>query len=341
LGLKPEELGTTTARIFLGMRLDCAQCHKHPFDRWTQEDFWGYAAFFAQTEQRSQNSSRVRLVDVKQGEAKLPDSDTIVPTKYLGGSLADANEGGTRRQQLAIWMVSRDNPYLARATVNLVWAQLFGRGLVEPLDDFGDHNPPSHPELLSELSQFFVHNDCNLRELYRTLVNTRAYQLSSRPKGKPEPAPELFAFMTVKTLTPEQLYDSLSRIALNRPAESQDPLSNPQRQAFLIQMQTQTRTVTDFETGVPQALTLMNGPESSLATERPDGGLLAALEAPFFDDAARVDTAFLAALARPPRDEEKARFVGYLQASPTSDRSQAVSDVVWALLNSAEFTLNH
>ncbi len=341
LGVKPEELGTTTARIFLGVRLDCAQCHNHPFDRWTQQDFWGYAAFFARLQQRAGNAGSMRLVDVESGEVRLPDSDTIVAARYPGGTLVDPRERGTRRQQLAIWMASRDNPYLARATVNLVWAQLFGRGLVEPLDDFGEHNPASYPQLLEELANAFVATDYDLRWLFRALTNTRAYQLSSRPAGDVDPPAELFARMAVKALTPEQLYDSLGRVALQTQSESQERLADPRRQAFLMKMQAQTRSVTDFELGVPQALTLMNGPELNQATDAVQSSLLTALEAPFLTERQRVEAAFMATLARLPRDSERASFVEYVESKPADQRKAALGDVVWALVNSAEFALNH
>ena len=227
VGLKPEELGTTTARIFLGIRLDCAQCHDHPFDRWTQQDFWGYAAFFARVEQRARNAATMRLVDTDSGEVRLPGSDTIVGPRYPGGVDTRAGEAGTRRQQLAIWIVSGENPYLARATVNLVWAQLFGRGLVEPLDDFGSHNPASHPELLETLSEAFIASGYNLAELYRTLANTRAYQLASRSPSGSSPPAELFAQMSVKTLTSEQLFDSLQRVAMRSPQRNRGAAGRP------------------------------------------------------------------------------------------------------------------
>ncbi len=297
VGLKPEELGTSTARIFLGVRLDCAQCHDHPFDRWTQKDFWGYAAFFARVEQRARNAAAMRLVDTETGEVRLPGSDTVVLPRYPGGADTRAGEAGTRRQQLAIWIVSGDNPYLARATVNLVWAQLFGRGLVEPLDDFGSHNPPSHPELMETLSQAFIDSGYNLRELYRTLANTRAYQLASRSPSGSDPPAELFAQMAVKTLTSEQLFDSLERVALRSPNETVAPLADPRRQAFLVKMQTQTRTPIDFELSVPQALAMMNGPELSEIAD-PSSRLVTALNAPFLDDRQRVEAAFLSTLAR-------------------------------------------
>jgi hypothetical protein len=238
-------------------------------------------------------------------------------------------------------MVSRDNPYLGRAAVNLVWSQLFGRGLVEPLDDFGEHNPPSHPQLLSELSEWFVGAGYDLRRLYRVLTNTRAYQLSSRVPDAGDPPAELFARMAVKTLSAEQLYDSLVRVALRPNAEAPDRLADQRRQAFLVKMLTQTRTVTDFELGVPQALTLMNSPDLAQLTDAAQSGLLVALAAPFLDDSGRVDAAFLATLARPPTDDERTKFAEYLNSRPADERQKALGDVVWALVNSAEFILNH
>lgn len=341
LGVKPEELGTATSRIFLGIRLDCAQCHDHPFDRWTQQDFWGYAAFFARLQQRTTNAANMRLVDVADGEVRIPDTDTIVPTRYPGGATVDEADRGTRRQQLAIWMVSRDNPYLGRAAVNIVWSELFGRGLVEPLDDFGEHNPPSHPQLLQELSDWFVASGYDLQRLYRVLANTRAYQLSSVVGPDGPPPPELFARMTVKTLTGEQLYDSLARVSLRPGNEGQARLADPRRQAFLVKLMAQTRTPTDFELGVPQALTLMNGAELVAVTDEAQSGLLQALEAPYLDDGQRVDTAFLAALSRPPAPGERSEFLEYVNSQPDDQRQQAFGDVVWALVNSAEFMLNH
>jgi hypothetical protein len=341
VGLKPEELGATTARIFLGVRLDCAQCHNHPFEKWTQQDFWGYAAFFARLQQRSRTAAGMRLVDVHSGEVFLPDSKSVVPTRYPGGAPVESPERGTRREQLAIWMVSADNPYLAPATVNFVWAQLFGRGLVEPLDDFGDHNPASHPQLLDELAQSFVASGYDLRQLYRSLTNTRAYQLASRRAGGPERPADLFAEMAVKTLSSEQLYDSLSRVALQSSVAMSQRLADPRRQAFLIKMQTQSQTATDFELGVPQALTLLNGSELNRAVDAAQSGLLAALEAPFMTDRQRIEIAFLATLAREPRDTERSRFVDYVESASLDKHKEALGDVVWALVNSAEFALNH
>src|SRR5262245_50073214 len=159
LDVAPEKLAGSTARIFLGVQIECAQCHDHPFDHWKQLDFWGYAAFFARLRQPEMNNPgmrRARLVDLDTGEVKHPKTDQVVPPKYPDGPAPAAGELGTRREQLAIWMASRDNPYLPRAAVNRAWWHLFGRGLVEPVDDMSPQNRASHPELLDELTAYFV-----------------------------------------------------------------------------------------------------------------------------------------------------------------------------------------
>lgn len=348
--LQPEKLASSTARIFLGLRVQCAQCHDHPFDHWTQRDFWGFAAFFARLPQTN-NAPRtnLRLEDLDQGEVMLPNTEEVVFPRYLGGDLADESEGGTRRLQLAIWMASRDNPYLARAAVNRVWAHMMGRGLVEPLDDFGDHNPPCHPELLDELAAYFIRTRFDLRQLFRTLANTRVYQLSSEGHDAPVLPPDSFARMAVKALTPEQLYDCLNRSLMRRPQAERLPnafapnrLLDRQRLAFIVKMQSPSETSTEYWGGVPQALTLMNGSEIEEATNLETGGLLTSLEAPLFTDEERVETLFLATLSRRPSDEERIKFVVHVnRASSTSNRRRALGDCLWALLNSGEFALNH
>jgi hypothetical protein len=349
LELKPEKLAANTARIFLGLQIECAECHDHPFDRWQQEDFWGYAAFFARLQQPAPERAimQVRLIDLPRGDVMLPGTDTIIPPKYPGSRLAQEDEGGTRREQLAIWMASRDNPYLARAAVNRVWAHLFGRGLVEPVDDLGPNNPASHPELLDELSAYFVNTGFDLREMFRTLTNTQAYQRSSENAGQQDIGTELFARMAIKPLSAEQLYDSLEMTLAGNPVTAPrspeaEQLRDPRRLAFLAKMASQSRSGVDYQAGVLQALTLINGLEIAEATDPDRSGLLGALEAPWFSDEQRVEILWLATVSRPPSDAERNRCVQYLSDSPTfGDSRRVLSDILWALLNSAEFALNH
>ncbi len=345
LDLAPEKLAGSTARIFLGLQIECAECHDHPFDDWKQADFWGYAAFFAQLRQdgaMQPGRNGMRIVDTDVGEVKLPNSETVVPPQFIGGAKPSDDELGTRRMQLAIWMASRDNPYLAKAAVNRVWAQLFGRGIVEPVDDLGPHNAPSHPQLLEELTQYFVDTGFDLRELYATLTRTRAYQRTSAWTDQPQPPPELLACMPLKTLSADQLYDSLNRI-LNRqpPNTNGGPLLDPLRQAFVLRMQADGRSLLDYEAGVLQALTMLNGSDLAEATDPQRSPLLGAIEAPLLDDAQRIDTLYLATLTRLPREEERRLCLERVQSVSPSEKGKALSDVLWALLNSAEFALNH
>jgi len=346
LELKPEKLAGATARIFLGLQIECAQCHHHPFDHWKQEQFWGYAAFFAQLRQpRGEGPVNVRLEDLNEGEVKLPNSETVIPPRFPGVNENSPPSIGTRREQLAIWMASRDNPYLAQAAVNRVWAHLFGRGLVEPVDDLSPQHPASHPELFNELTQWFVRSGFDQRELYRVLTATQAYQRTSAWTEPEDPPAELHARMLDKPLTAEQLYDSMLRLVARANVRGggqpgiNNALRDPRRLAFIAKMQTASKSATDYQAGVLQALTLMNGDETATVTNPEQGSLLASLAAPFFSTDERVEIVFLATLSRLPTDDERTTFVSYVSGKP-DDRS-TWGDVLWAIVNSAEFTMNH
>jgi len=290
---------------------------------------------------------RARLIDLDEGDVKLPNSEEIVLPKYPAGLSPDQKELGTRREQLAIWMASRDNPFLSRAGVNRVWWHLFGRGLVEPVDDLGRQNQPSHPELLAELTTYFVQSGFNLRELYRTLTNTETYQRTSAWTHELVPPPELYVHMPVKTLTAEQLYDSVNRV-LHRRTQSMmaginvnSPLLDPQRQTFIAKVQSSGRNFLEYQAGVLQALALLNGSDLAEATDPERSPLLGSLQAPFFTDDDRLRTLFLAVYSRQPTEPELSVCRGQLSKYSESDRAKAYSDILWALLNSAEFALNH
>ncbi|HEY4308233.1 MAG TPA: DUF1549 domain-containing protein [Pirellulales bacterium] len=348
--LKPEELAANTSRIFLGVQMECAQCHDHPFDRWTQGDFWSYAAFFARIGRGGdmQMGRGARLVDKETGEVMLPGTGTVVGPRYPRGDTPSRDDTGTRREQLGIWMVSRDNPFVAPAAVNRAWAHLFGRGLVEPVDDLSERNPPSHPEVFRELSAYFIETSFDLRNLVRTLANTQAYQAAS-VTGEDDPPADAFAWMLVKTLTPEQFYDSLMRSSLSATGISNAPTRqnlgsfDVARQTFVAKMQSPSASRLDYDAGVAQVLLLLNGPEVTSATSRPTSGLLAALDAPVLSDRERVEILFLATLAREPREQELLQSLARLTraAADNIERSTALGDILWALYNSAEFSLNH
>jgi len=350
LELEPKKVAAATARIFLGLQIECAECHDHPFDDWKQEEFWGYAAFFARLPQNNtmNMNAGLRLNDRSEGEVMLPDSEEVVLPKYPGGRAADPDERGTRRQQLSIWMASRENPYLARAAVNRVWAMLFGRGLVNPVDDLGPHNPASHPELLEDLTNYFVETDYDLKNLLRVLCSTDAYARTSKIDASAKPPAELFAAMAVKVQTAEQLYDSLSRCLTQNDGQEFRPgvFVNTGRQQFLTKMASRTLETTEYDRGLQQALMLMNGNETAQATNLGSSALLRSLEAPFLSDDQRIETLYLATLTRFPTDAEKRRIAEFMKSAAESDQPSeeeiklARANVLWALLNSAEFTMN-
>ena len=350
LQLAPEELAASTSRVFLGTQIQCAQCHDHPFDHWKRKDFWGFAAFFARLQRPPRYPQNTGLVmDAEEGEVTLPDSEETIMPRFLGGDEPGDNVGQTRREQLAAWLTWPENPYVARAAVNRVWALLFGRGIVQPVDDLGTHNPPSHPQLLAELAAYFVRSGYDINCLVRTLTATQAYERSSQSLPGAAERPELFARMAIKSLTAEQLYDCLIEAMRRRsevyPFQGQLAFNrniDRNRQAFLARFRAPTQGATEYEGGIPQALTLMNGANIRQATDLGQSDLLVALEAPFFSNQRRVEVLFLSTLSRKPTDEERAKFVAYVEQGGTNNSSrQALGDVLWALLNSAEFALNH
>lgn len=349
--LKPEKIAASTARAFLGMQVQCAECHDHPFDRWSQKDFWGYAAFFG----RLQPSSGIltpgvptqSFVERTTGAVTIPDTEDVVLPRMLGDDQQVSAEKNLRKQ-LADWIVNSENPYFARAAVNRIWTQLFGRGIVDPPDDMGAHNPPSHPELLEELAEYFRETGYDVRRLVQTLAGTRAYQLSSQP-SETEPRPSnAFAEMPVKSLTAEQLYDSLATATCKlQPANNGgqtfglNRILDRDRQAFLGSFRAPSNDVTDYQLGMTQALTMLNGTLTNEAGNAERGDLLGAMDAPFFTDNDRIETVFLAAFARRPSQQELRRYERFLATAETDEeKRQALGDLLWALLNSSEFTLN-
>ncbi len=337
---KPDELAASMTRLFLGVRLECAQCHDHPFVRWKRQDFWSQAAFF----------TSLRRPAAATRALTIPGTERTVRARFLDGqALPDGKGDG--RPVLADWLTNSENPFFARAAVNRLWGQFFGVGLVDPVDDMTEENKPSHPELLDELARAFVVNRFDRKVVIRAIVLSDAYQRSSvlnlAPKGRQSidqgvspglgaapPDPRLFSRMNVKSLTPEQVYDSLIEATGYRGREI------ARQRAQLLTRFPGVEQVLEGQTGIPQALALMNGDllTSALRLDG-DNTLSAVVNSPFLDTAGQVETLFLAALGRPPRPGEKARMVAHVEKS--SAKGIALSDVFWALLNSAEFVHNH
>jgi hypothetical protein len=349
--LKPENLAASTSRVFLGVRLECAQCHDHPFTSWKRKQFWEYAAFFAgiQPQRRIAPGRGVPPPppDPNVRTIKIPLTDKVVEARFLDGAVPEFQSGVNSRITLADWMTSERNPYFARTGANRVWGHFFGVGLIDPIDDEPtEENPTSHPELLAELTRQFVAHKYDMKYLIRAITSSDAYQRTSARTDPGQSEPRLFARMALRGMTPEQLFDSLAQATGYR--EGAGPLVRGRpnlltpRGQFLVRFASQERR-TETHTSILQALALMNGKFIADATSVERSTTLAAVvNAPFMNTAQRVETLYLATLTRLPRPEERARMVAYVERGGTSgDQGTALADVFWVLLNSSEFILNH
>jgi hypothetical protein len=358
---KPENLAASTARVFLGISVECAQCHNHPFAEWKREQFWSFAAFYSGIE-----SNRVMdfLVpgaeDQARHEIAIPGTTQKVSARFLDGADPKWEEKKNTRATLADWVTSPTNPYFARAAVNRAWAYFFGTGLVEPVDEMvGASSNASHPELLDLLAREFAGHQFDLKFLFRALMGTQVYQLTSAAPSKSQEERSLFARMPLRGLSAEQLFDSIAAATGYRDSAGGDDLlsgllggNRSARSEFLTKFARSERAV-EAQTSILQALTLMNGKVVADATSLNRSETLGAiLDAPFLSTAERVETLYLATLSRKPIAKEskrEAKFIDDAQANAASldeaakqtAYNDALADVFWALLNSPEFMLNH
>jgi hypothetical protein len=346
--LKPENLAAATSRLFLGVKLECAQCHNHPREAWTREQFWQYAAFFAGVQTTPPSGKIAYGKGLSENRAlEIPGSGKIVLARYLDGTEPRWQPDSQPREVLASWMTGTQNHLFARTAANRLWAHFFGIGIIDPVDEAGDLNPPSHPELLDELARQFVAHHFDVKYLIRAITGSGAYQLTSAgPKTNPEDA-HLFARMAIRAMTPEQLFDSLALATGYREqtpfyAPDGSPAPNTPRAEFLAKFAGQERR-TEAHTTILQALALMNGRFIDDATSIERSETLAAVtDAPFLNTTQRIETLYIASLGRKPRAEEIGKLVKYVDSGGVkSEPKSALADVFWALLNSAEFMLNH
>jgi hypothetical protein len=338
--LSVTEMTDLTSRSFLGVRLNCAQCHHHPFAAWKQSDYWGLAAFFTQIQRLKPVVAFTTIVENDIDPRKLPESDMLREPRFLGGGVLKAAPEQSLRKALADWMVSRENPYFARAMVNRMWGHFLGRGLVHPVDDMHEGNPPSHPELLKALTEQFKANGFDLKYLCRAICRSETYQRTSKPVPGNAQDDKLFSRMLIKVLTPEQLFDSLvvaTGQAGNR-GPSGKPINNP-RAEFVNAFRGEGEIdPTDYSRGIPQALRLMNS--GQFLGPRSEAFVTKQVVGPGMTPEQAVDQFYLRVLSRPPSTGERKLLLKYL-AQPNAERQQLYAEIVWALLNSSEFSLNH
>jgi len=345
---KPEDLAANVARLFLGVRIECAQCHDHPFGKWKREEFWSQASFFAGLSGQRNGDfffGPLREASDKR-ELNIPNTDRVAQARFLDGKMPRWKFKTSARTTLADWMTAKGNPFFAKALVNRMWAHFFGIGLVDPVDDIVDDNPASHPELLTFLAKEFEEHDFDLKFLIRAITMSRTYQRSSAVQDRKNASDlRLFARMPVKGLTAEQLYETLCEAGGVRDRTTyQQRIYNfgSPRQTFMEKFTDQEKR-TEHHTSIPQALTMMNNQLIETITHPDRGEVLGAVvSSTFMDNGAKIEALFLAALSRKPTPDEAAKYVKYVdRGGATGSTKKSLGDVFWVLLNSTEFTFNH
>jgi hypothetical protein len=354
-GFRPQPglLAASSARLFLGVQLQCAECHDHPFAPWKQRDFWAVAAFFNRlgnggkkgppfflTEEPAPGASPApAAITLPSGVGKA--AGQVVKARFLGGEEPALRDAGPLRPAFAAWLTAPENRFFAPALANRTWSHFFGRGLVNPVDDFRDDNAPSHPELLKLLADECRACGFDLKHLARCVCNSKAYQRTSRPLPGNERDAELFSHAAARRLSPEAFYDSLT--VLYAPHKSgkfaasgaKVPRLEP-RDDFVRFFRAQGDAATEggINQGIPQFLRRLNG--ETLNQGSPLVAYLVQRDVPRKE---AIELLYLSALSRRPGAEEVGLMTEYL--GRRKDAAEGYAGVLWILLNTGEFILNH
>lgn len=339
VGGTPDAQATAVTRIFLGIRLGCAQCHDHPFADWKQKDFWGMAAFFSGANPRpgqTSNAARPGTITFEGVE---------YPARFLWSDREKAlsSPNDDPRDVLAEWLASPENPNFAATAVNRVWQHLLGRDLVPEVDDLDLASKEERAEILDPLAAKFAEAKFDLRWLIAGICKSKVYRCASRKTGDVPTSPR-HGVRPLKTLTPEQLFDSLEQalmLPVSRTAKDAARHNGLRAQIVSRFDETAGRSPEDYAAGIPQVLMLMNGRLIADATSLEKSRTLrAVVDAPFLDDSAKVETLYLATFTRRPIERERDLVLKHIRSQPDENqRRQAYSEVFWALLNSPEFAL--
>ena len=359
----PKEAMETTTQLFMGVRMVCAQCHDHPFERWTQNQYYEMTAFFAGLGVRPGFRTGEEIVFDKRRDAEQlhPKTNAVVPPKYLvpvegAPDLGEGSAGIGRRAALADWLTSPENPYFAPAIANRVWSYFMGRGIIDPVDDIRASNQPVNADLLNALTADLIENDFDLRQLMRTIATSRAYQSSFQTNEWNRDDRINFSRHEPRRLSAEQLADAVaratgSRFEIDTLPEDFDATALPDPHVMTASMgiegfldlfgkpdrETACECERKTEMSLPQALSLLNGSVIADAIADPEGRV-ANLVLSGRDNEDLIADLYLAALGRLPTGDEAALAEGHFESS--SRRTAAAQDLMWALLNSNAFLFN-
>ena len=344
------KVAENVAQVFLGMRIQCAQCHNHPFDRWTMDDYYGFVAFFSQVARKASEDPREQIVFNRgSGETKHPVTGQNMKPKFLGG-IEPETKNKDRRAVVADWIASADNPYFAKNLSNIVWAHFFGKGIVDEVDDVRVSNPAVNPQLLDELGAKFKEYDYDFKKLVRDICNSRTYQLSTKTNATNESDLTNFSHASLRRIRAEVLLDVISQITETKNKFRGLPLGA--RAVQIADGNTTDYFLTTFgrakresvcscevimDPSLSQALHLLNG--STVNNKIKQGKLIERLIAEKKSHDQILDEIYQRCFSRLPTDKERTAI--QQEISTQENKTQALEDIFWALLNSREFVFNH
>jgi hypothetical protein len=347
---KPGDVASTISQVFLGVRIECAQCHHHPFDRWSQEDYAGMKAYFTQVKFKTIGGDQMLMAN-DTAETKHPRSGAVVEAHALLQPAPEATPEGDRRVLFGQWMTSPDNQWFARNFVNRMWAHFLGRGIVEPVDDVRQTNPPTNPALLDALAKSFVESKFDVRALIKTITASRTYQLSVTPVQMNQVDEQNYSRALLKKIDAEVRFDMICQVT--GIPEKFKGMPQGYRAIQLWDSQVKHYFLKLFgrpvrasacecerttEPSVSQVLHMLNSPgiQSKLSD---DGGQIVKLEASIKDNEKLATELILLIYNRYPSNDELQGISSFLEK--TDNRRRAAEDVVWSLMNTIEFAFNH
>jgi len=352
------------AQVFLGLRIACAQCHHHPYEKWSQDDYWGMAAFFGRLGRKNvqvlggvANQQSQRQVIFNKGNGVVTNKRTGAAAKIqpLDGEPMDIASDDDPRQKLVDWMADAKNPFFARAVANRYWSHFFGRGIVDPIDDMRVTNPPTNPELLDALAKELVDSKFSLKHLVKVIVKSRTYQLSSAPNDFNKHDKQSYARFYPRRMSAEVLYDAVSQVTSTPAAFGGLPTDKhaPNRAIMLPDEAFASYFLDVFgrpqrisacecervsEANLAQALHLLNSQEiqNKLTAGNGRAALLANDKRP---DAEKVDELFMWTFGRLPSAEHRQVAIEHINRN-MANKKLAYENLLWALINTKEFVFN-
>jgi hypothetical protein len=338
------------AQVFMGMRIQCSQCHNHPFDRWTMDDYYSFAAFFSQIGRKPSEDPRELIVfNSGGGEVSHPVGGRVMKPKFLGGAVPDL-AGRDRREVLAKWLASPENPYFAKNLANIVWAHFFGRGIIQEVDDVRVSNPAVNPELLDELGKKFTEYHYDFKKFVKDICTSRTYQLSTQMNATNQDDHRNFAHAELRRMRAEVMLDCISEATdtknkfpgLPMGARAVQVADGNTSNYFMTTFGRATRNTAcscevRIEPNLSQALHLLNGDTSN--TKIREGNLIARRLKEKKNPDQILEEIYIRSVCRRPTQKEKTTLIAVLAESP--DKQQTFEDTFWALLNSREFLFNH